>query len=440
MQIKPIFIIFLVPVIVGFNTAFHTPLSDGFHEGEYLGNLLNLMGYYSGSLPFPVLIHGAMDYIPALISFLISGENYYIALTRYLNIGAVIICWILWLDISRVILLQHKERLIWFGIFYLIFLWMALSAGTNPVLKQQSFIGTRDLFLMLTIWSSIRSSSTHPMSARILLFFSGVFAAFSLYWSYDRGIFSLIWILAMGFIYILNGHRKEVAILFIGYICTVFALSEIGLFGKFSENLFNIKYWLINTSEIWNYPLRGKIIAIPYMVGMIGLFLFALYSVFVSDGVKKTILAKPYIVGLILMQIVFFRKMLALPGFPTSYYFIWPTLLLLIFAPPKFSLTTLINGKIISMVGKADDFRANFLKSKGFLFFLASLALIFFSNTLMQSALSVRNLGRLMSNDKILENKYYGISALDLQKINCVFNWSNEGVFSVMLNVPYCTK
>jgi hypothetical protein len=434
------YIIFLVPVIIGLNTAFHAPLLDRFHEGEYLGNLLNMMGYYSKSAPFPVFVHGAMDYMPALISFLISDEHYYIALTRYLNIGAVVICWIMWLDMSRVILRRHEEKLVWLGLFYLIFLWMTLSIGADPVLKQQSFIGTRDLFLMLSIWSSIRSSSVQPVSGKLFLLFSGVFAAFALYWSYDRGILSLIWILGMGFVFILNGRQREVAIIFASYICSIFALSEIGLFGKFSENIYNIKYWIINTGEVWNYPLRDKIIALPYMAGMIGLFLFAVYNIVASDGIKKAILAKPYIVGLILMQIVLFGKMLSLPGFPTSYYFIWPTLLLLIFTPPKLLLTSLINKKMIRIANKADELRANFLKSKSLLFFSACLILIFLSNALVHSALSIRNLGRLMPNEKILEKKYYGIDTLDSRKIKCVFNWSNEGVFSVLLNVPYCTK
>lgn len=441
MNIKFKIILFFIPLIIGFNTAFNAPLLDGFHEGEYLGNLLNIVDYYSGSSPFPVLIHGAMDYIPAIVSVHIFDVNNYIVFTRYFNIGAVVICWILWLDMSRVILRRHEERLVWFGLFYAIFMWMALSAGENPVLKQQSFIGTRDLFLMLSIWSSIRSSTIHNLSEKIFLILSGIFAAFSFYWSYDRGILSIIWISGLGFVFILNGRRREVASIFVGYICAIFAISEIGLFGKFSENLFNLKYWLINTNEIWNYPLKSKIVAIPYMAGMIGLFLFVIYNIFVSVGVRKAILANPYLLGLIIMQIVFFGKMLSLPGFPTSYYFIWPTLLLLIFEPPKFLLTTLIDKKLKNITGRADELRAIILESNGLLFFSISLVLIFLSNIFIQATLyNIKNILKWVPNEKIIEKKYYGLDGLDSTKFKCVFNWSNEGIFSVLLNVRYCTK
>lgn len=41
---------------------------------------------------------------------------------------------------------------------------------------------------------------------------------------------------------------------------------------------------------------------------------------------------------------------------------------------------------------------------------------------------------------KIVDVKRYGLDELSKLNVDCVFQWSNEGIFSYYLNTPFCTR
>ena len=53
-----------------------------------------MLAFYNNSIEFPLLIHGAMDYIPSIAASGIYGDNPVIVGTRAINTILVWLCWI----------------------------------------------------------------------------------------------------------------------------------------------------------------------------------------------------------------------------------------------------------------------------------------------------------------------------------------------------------
>ena len=49
-------------------------------------------------------------------------------------------------------------------------------------------------------------------------------------------------------------------------------------------------------------------------------------------------------------------------------------------------------------------------------------------------------LARPVSDQKLVDSKHYGYDVLADYEFECVFQWSNEGIFSLLSKKPYCTK
>ena len=91
---------------------------------------------------------------------------------------------------------------------------------------------------------------------------------------------------------------------------------------------------------------RSKLLAIPGATAMTcAAFLIIFNSTYnlLKKGFSDF---GPLVFGLILIQIVLLIKLYQLPGFPTSYYFIWPTFLILIIDTPRSTFIESANGAI----------------------------------------------------------------------------------------------
>lgn len=435
-------LIFLVfPIALAFNVDIAIPITDSFHEGEYLGNFYSIKNYYISGLNFPILIHGAMDYIPALVASQILDGQHIIIWTRFFNVLSVAICWLVWLDLSRFTLKENEDKYAWNFFFIFIFFWMANSAGNDPVLKQQAFLGTRDLFLILSIWCGIKALGSVRLGfINPFIIMSGVFSAFCLYWSYDRGLIGAIWIAALFLTFVIKGHFRAATFIIIGYVATLFLISKIGLFGSFFENFNNIIYWTKNAGEVWFIPFKSKL---PPLLGALAMVFFA--TIVISNSifciVNKT--AKkfaPAIIGVIFIQLVFFSKLYRLPAFPTTYYYIWPSILLLILTPPKSFYISAVNSALEKIFNDATTIN-NKIKTgeKLFLTGVLSLTLILISNSLVTNAQKIRQLVKKSDNELINKVHYIG-AGLGNYDYSCIFQWSNEGIFSFVLKKPFCSK
>ncbi|NMZ11757.1 hypothetical protein HBO07_10745 [Pseudomonas proteolytica] len=432
----------LMPLGLAFDVNLIKSLTDGFHEGEYIGNLLNLEIYYSGMSSFPLLIHGAMDYVPSLLANKIVGENHLLVWTRFLNVAAVALCWLLYLDISRVILRRQSEKVLWGFLFYFTFLWMAIASGTDPVSKQQAFLGTRDLFLILSLWGGAKAFSCDSgVRAYLYLVVAGFFAGLSLYWSYDRGVISAIWILICALTLFFQRRSLAALATLLAYVTAVLLVSQMRFFGSLIDNYNNIVYWVLNTSDVWFLAFKMKLTALPGAFAMLifslAVILHAIVRIIYSTVIEKL----PLVLGVIVVQLIFLSKMYSLPGFPTTYYFIWPSFLLLVLVPPKAKIAIEIDKCITQMI---DQIRSAFkvlnLQDKLILGGAGVLVLILSSNSLVSGFGKIIQLIHPLPDEAMVDRNQFGVDILSKLGTGCVFLWSNEGVFTRLFNKPYCTK
>jgi len=433
-----IFEYFFMPIWIAFNVNLNVPLTDGFHEGEYIGNVETIKAFQKGLAEFPILIHGAMDYIPALIASSLSNGDYVIFYTRLLNTLAVAICWILYLAISKNLSSKSSQKQLWRAIFFCCFFIMSVASGDDPVKKQQAFLGTRDLFLISCIWASVRAIYSERAIQKIFFnLVAGISASAALFWAYDRAILTLTWSAIFTSV---NVFQKRTATLvwfslgFLGFIATThFTLPWI----DFSGSVRNILYWLKNSNEIWHFPFSSKIPAIPSMMGMFTFSALSIYYVMRSLRTenKKDISLK---LGFACIQVLFLIKMYQLPPFPNTYYFIWPSLLIAMTTATNFPYYEDLNSVYAKFLTKFYHCTRNCkLVEVGY---ISSLILILISNYSVSTLLNVRKFFIPSKDSQLIDANHFGYSTIKSLNFDCIFLWSNEGVFPLLSKMRYCTK
>ena len=391
-------------------------------------------------MEFPVLIHGAMDYIPSIISSLIIDDDHVIVWTRFINVLAISICWILWLDIARSILQKNSGKYILLTMFVILFVWAASVAGKDPVLKQQSFIGTRDLFLMTSIWLTTRSFiSYRKINTYFLLFLAGMFSGIALFWSYDRGVIAAAWIISISISFIFQRKFKNAFLLIIGYLISVTIADKIGIFGSFAENIINITYWIKNTSDVWHLSFNKTFLALPGLVVMTSFSIYVIILSVYNLYYKKMMDIAPVNIGLIIIQLIFLRKYFAVLGFPTGWSFSWPSILLFILNVNINNTLSILNSSIRRCI---DNLNLNWMASRksNLLFALSfsSILILLFSNSIITGLIVVKSLIMPIADEKLIDKAHYGLSDINADEFPCIFQWTNEGVYSLALKKPFC--
>lgn len=436
-----LFLFLLVPIFFALSTQIDAPLVDGFHEGEYLAAAPSMRDYHAGLTAFPVLVHGAMDFIPAMLAGMVGGENHLIVWTRLFNVLIVALGWIVYLDLARTLVRNHPQRSVVLGAFVAVFLVMTNAADIDPVHRQQSFLGVRDFFLVLSIWSAVRAAAcTRIVAVLALQVLCAVFASLALYWSYDRGLMAGIWIVMLCFGFAWQGKYKNAITVLLAYTASLLLISGTAVLGTLAENIHNIAYWVQSSGDVWNLPLRGKILALP---GALSMFCFAVLMLLFS---AKWLLKNrahhhaPHVLGLILMQAVFLSKLYSLPTFPASYYFIWPSIVLLVMIVPEQSWARNINDQLAHFWREGKGWRATTGGNKILLGAVAALTLSFFGNAVSQSVVTLRTAIKPPADLALLDTERYSFDGLAPQASSCVLLWTNEGVFSVLWKKPACTS
>lgn len=435
------FLFIVAPIILALSAQVEAPLLDGFHEGEYLVAAAVIRDYYLGNAVFPILVHGAMDYVPALIAAMLAGQDHLIVWTRLLNTMVVAICWVSFMDIGRTLLRNHPQRYVLLGVFVAVFFVMTNAADLDPIHRQQSFIGTRDFFLIVSIWSVVRAvACAQPFAVLGFHTLAGATAALSLYWSYDRGIIASVWLIALSVGFIYERRYKRVAVLLISYAAALLLVSETKILGTAGENLHNIAYWIKSSGDVWYMSLRAKALAIP---GALALLTFAMLVMAYAVGwllKNRQHPAVPQVLGFLAIQAVFLTKLYSLPSFPTSHYFIWPAVILLVTIAPELYWTRALNEQLTNFWRVGHGWSVATRGGRILCFALVALALSFFGNAVSFSAFTVRAAIRAPADMELLDTERYAVEGISTDNVSCVLLWTNEGALSVYLNKRPCTN
>ncbi len=239
-------------------------LSDLFHHGEYFSALVSLI---HDTTFIPLTIHGALDYIPGLLSIALFGKGHYFFATE---LGfALLSC------------------------LAAVFLFLLLSRFdlSGPQLIVAGFIipwmvDYRDLALIILLWLYFVSIDLKTGAKNTsLLLLLGLAGTFNFYWSTNRGIAGTI---ATGSALLLLSFRDRRYVLPIGaFAISVLALSFVHPVLAFNNYIANL-YILAKTSYQWGYGLQAESVVLSiYMALMLsGMNILIFHQLLVGE--RKT--------------------------------------------------------------------------------------------------------------------------------------------------------
>lgn len=429
----------IITGLVALSTKITNPILDSnylFHEGEYVGLLWNMRSYYNGEVHFPLLIHGAMDYLPSIFASFIYGDDYIIVGTRGINTIISWLCWVIFFDLCYSITTKKSSHFSWFLLITTIFILISPRLNEFALNIQQSFLGPRDIFIIISIWCFYRIIEEKSLICeRIFLIIGTSSVVFAMFWSYDRGILALAF-LAMIFIgMIKNKETLNILLLVITVTFGLFILDYSNIVGPLSENINNIFYWVKNSKEVFGlgffevgvYNLITTILVLFFCFSTI---IFSFLNI--STETKKSFFV---VIGLIAIQILLLKTIINRPGLPRLLWAIWPSILLLLYFGSQRILInfTLPNFSVA---------KPTFIACK--LFVLPFLFLIFMVNSTISPfwyGSFIKNIFKPKPDVEIVSTEIIDLNRFMNQfPEKCFFGWVNEGVIALMSKKRFCTE
>lgn len=218
-----------------------TVLSDPFHYGEYFASAVVFFTKHLVDFQ-PLTIHGALDFIPALVARNIWGAENYFLPTSFLYELTNIFSSILLVAITFELMKDKAHRLM-----------ILMSIGISAFF----LVGYRDVALLVSLYLFIISTrwSLNAALDKIILIAFGIVVAFALFWSFDRGIAGATSLgLATMFMAFKNKKYLIPLLSFLVSISLIFAFSKIFSLGNYIENI----RVLLDTSSQWSYGWRRE--------------------------------------------------------------------------------------------------------------------------------------------------------------------------------------
>ena len=310
-----------------------SPVQDFFHEGEYLDYAGRLE---TGRHPFPMLIHGWLDLIPAQIAGIFCSETHLIFGTRFVNalfggvaIGIYLVC--------AVLAVRPRSALSWVAILpALLFVLLFGFEGESMVLFHQAAPAIRDVVLLaslaLLLWT-LRNPLDEAASRTgwPLIFASGAFAGLGPFWCYDRGVIWAGIFTLTCFTLLMSRQTRPIGLFGIGgFVTAIESIWVFGPLGGIAGSLDNILYWL-RYSTMWSsYPFSLQLLLQLLPVAtFITVVLLLGFATLVNSWRRQDFLRTVVLIPLLLVQVGYLKI-----GFnrPDTVHLAWamlPTFLLL---------------------------------------------------------------------------------------------------------------
>lgn len=429
-----------VLMLAAFNYFIMRPVTDGFHEGEYLGALWTMRSYFAGGTSFPLLVHGPMDFIPVLLAGALSDDQSTIILTRAINTLIAGFTWIVTLDILLTLLRRNDYRAAAGTVSVAMFLGMIAIIPADPVERQQTFLAIRDLFLVIGMWCTLRGLSLRLSLARhLLMILGGVAAAASLYWAYDRFLASVAFCGGLVLILLFQRAWAPIIMLIAGGIAGLLVIPIVAPTGGLTENFANLSYWLKYSGEVWHLSYLTRIPSLPTAIAMMALLIIFAKVWFEERRTRYNDAIAPFIAGLFALQFFFLLKYLNLPRQPNNYYFVWPFVLMLAGQTLRWPVWRAIDEAL--RAAWAAIVKKGLRQQIGLIAITLSLVVIVTNNMAYASLLNLRALVRPpLDADLLPPSVANATRGMTSRNGGCVLLWSNEGVFATALQKPFCTK
>lgn len=449
-------IAFVVGIAALITQIFHgdSILVDPFHYGEYFAAATAI--FKDTSVKFhPLTIHGALDYLPAILTEATFGaENYFLptfAVYKILSFIAAI-----YLALITYKLTKEKSN----QFFLLLATFLA-----GPFL-----VGYRDLFLLISVHLFLYVLDAHSKGERKLLLhiIFGFMVGFGLFWSYDRGIAGAVSLGIPTIALLLTNRKPAIALATFGL--TVIMM---GLFFDFSSprNYLADVLILLETSGKWSYGLK----ALPVFLTLFAVaFNFFMLYIMIKDRLKSEKFSNEFplliffgLIGLFMLKIGVNRADLG-----HVHMSLWIPLLISFYLYEKSAFVTrkdifysyilLGLASVITLYFKSfaaliacgisayallNAQNTALLRYRNpFLAFLTIICLGLTSLIFMQS----RSDGRYSWISTLLElptnrssstaGVVWTADLLKMHSVDCVFDLANNGVINGLLRLPSCSR
>jgi hypothetical protein len=232
-------------------------LSDSFHHGEYFASLTTLL---YGDF-YPIMIHGALDYLPGFLSLTIFGEgDYFFHTWIFYKILDVLSVFIFLKIIYMFTKSKNKSTFILIG-----------SAIIAPFV-----LGGRDVFLLMSIYLFFLIQRECRNNIRLFYeFIFGLTVFFGIFWTFDKGI---VIVTSLGLSSMIYAYRNRIyiaslAVFFIALLSFHYFLPKLFSLFNYYENI----KLLINTSYQWSYEFNRLTIFLTIAIATYVLLLLWLF-------------------------------------------------------------------------------------------------------------------------------------------------------------------
>lgn len=418
-------------------------LADTFHEGEYVGLVWHMFSYYAGVASFPLVIHGAMDFLPSIFAKIIYGGDRIIVGTRIINSFIVIATWTFFLDFCWKLTKKSGKNAFWILIPVLLLLLASRHWGIALALHH-AFIGPRDVFLIISLWAFISYKQCNGDAARIIyivtLISSGIFG---LYWSYDRGVMAALVTMVFAINILYRKKKNEILILLMASVVIISFLEYTKIVGSAWDLASNVLYWIQNSKEVWGNSILFPISLQALMLPATLLALMPLVLIAVNNEYKLKINREVAIVVLLMViELLMIKTIFNRAGLPRTSWGLWPLIAIFIYGVSRTKFggfesennstknTTSITGLQILVVAiPALSLTIAFSN-----FFYA------YPNFSTFSAFKSNIKSPKLDTDLVSADVKNVSSKLALLQPGCAFGWTNEGVIALLAHLPLCTK
>jgi hypothetical protein len=429
-------------------------LVDPFHYGEFFAATVSLFPDVKYSL-HSLTIHGALDFIPALLSERQWGsENYFLPTFAIYKVLDFIAATFLILIAYK---LTNNKSHQW--------LLLLAVAAVAPLL-----VGYRDLILLTSIYLffQISECDVKRSGSFFLQIFFGAIVAFGMFWSYDRGIAGVLSLGAAVFVLLLKNRWYAISLL--SFVVTVAGLSQ--FFRVFSiENYFNDIFILMQTSGQWSYGWsRWPVVLTAFVI----IFNIIVISLLVVGSLNSKSLTEklPLVVVFGFLSIFMLKMGINRADLSHIYFGFWIPMLVLLYIHEKTAYTKVGVGILISTFFIVAIALTIYFRSYG----LAIVAGLLVFTVLRSKSESINKFTRILFGFLIAgcfvlisyngvknfsSGKYAWIKSLSSpasnrlsatdgvvwasdrlkeSAVDCVFDLSNNGVVNGLVRRPSCSR
>jgi hypothetical protein len=429
-------------------------LDDSFHYGEFFAATIGLFPDAANSF-LPLTIHGALDFIPALIAeHQWGGDSYFLptfAIYKALHFLAATFIVLIAYELTKTKPYQ-----------WLLLLAVAAAA---PLL-----VGYRDLVLLISIYLFFQINKDNlGLGARLLLqTLFGAMVAFGIFWSYDRGIAGSLSLGAAVSALLLKNRWHALSLM--TFIATIACLSL--SFRAFSaQNYWDDLSTLMATSGQWSYGWIEMPVVLTVFAGVINIMAI---SLLVANGTGSAYLASklPVLLLFSCLSIIMLKIGINRADIQHIYWTLWAPMLIslylygeqiainmmariflvvILFAAVALTLAltsyglVLVASILVFTTISIEYTDVGKLGSMGFgLVVVGCLGLVSYigvTGVTNGQYTWIKNIAAPPSNRlSTTEGVVWAADRLKEHGVNCIFDLSNNGVINGVARLPSCSR